>query len=351
MKSESCPQLRGLDFSKEQIERCIRDNSILRISIELSKRCNLKCPYCYANECYPNPKADQNGEFTLEKIKDVIAQAKEEGAKTITLGGGEPLIHPRIKEIVSFINSNNLVPLIFTNGTAIDEQLAKFLYDNNASLIVKFNSLDDPDIQKEMVGNIPGIFEKIQKTVSILQKIGFNKTKPTRLGIETVICKTNLSQIPKIFRFARENNIYPYVELITPAGRGKEYPGILTKEEAKGIFYKLLEIDETEFGYTWVPRPPQVAATCKYYFTAIYIASDCKVRPCPTVDIELGNLREESLRDILDKPKTRSTRNVRENIKGKCKACSYHLECYGCRGATFNYTGDIFNEDPICWIK
>jgi radical SAM protein with 4Fe4S-binding SPASM domain len=348
--NKSCPQLKGLDFSKEQIEDCIKNNSILRVSIALSKKCNLKCPFCYANEYTQDAKTSLEEELTFDEIKGVIIQAKENGAKTITLVGGEPSTYLNIKEIISFINSNHLTTVIFTNGTIMSDEFADFLYKNNVSLIVKFNSLDNPKIQDEMVGNIPGSFDKIHETISILQKTGFHKTTPTRLAIETVISKANLSQIPKIFRFARKNNIYPYIELITPAGRGKHYPDTLTKNEAKEIFNKLLKIDESEFGYTWAPRPPQVAATCKYYFTAVYINPDGKVQPCPTVKIELGNLKKEKLSEILNKPQTKKIRNIRENITGKCKTCSYHLDCYGCRGAAFNSCGDIFCEDPVCWI-
>jgi len=347
--NKSCPQLKGLDFSKEQIEECIKNKSILRVSLALSKKCNLKCPFCYANECYPIPEMN-NQEFSFDEIKDVIIQAKKNGAKTITLVGGEPLIHPKIREIVFYINSHKIIPLIFTNGTMINEDLAKFLYDNNCSIIVKMNSLDNPDIQNQMVGNVTGTFEKIKNAISILLNLGFNKTKPTRLAIETVISKDNLSEIPKIFRFARKNNIYPYIELITPSGRGKEYPNILSQKEAKEMFYKLLEIDQKEFGYSWIPRPPQVATNCKYYFTAVYINSNGKVQPCPTVNIELGNLRREKLSEILNKPNTMKIRDVRKNITGKCKDCSHHLDCYGCRGAAFNSTGNVFSEDPICWM-
>lgn len=341
--SKNCLQLRGLDFSKTEIEKCIKNNRILRLSLALSKKCNLQCLYCYAVERYPETELTQN------EIKDVIIQAKNNGAKTITLTGGEPLIYHEIKEVISFINSNNLITIFFTNGTVMNQEFARFLFNHNASLIVKLNSFDDYKLHDELVGKEDS-FDKVNKTLSILIKTGFNKSNPTRLGVESIICRKNLSQIPKIFRFARGSNIYPYLELVTPSGKGKNYSGVLRKEEAKEIFIKLLKIDESEFGYTWIPRPPQIANTCKFYFTAIYIDSNGKVYPCPTVDIELGDIKNEGLSRILKKPKTRKIRAVRENIKGKCKICNYHSDCYGCRGATFNLTGDIFNEDPICWI-
>ena len=347
--NKNCPQLKGLDFSKEAIETCVKTNSLLRVSFALSKKCNLRCPFCYANACN-SEVATPNDDFTFDKIKNIINQVKEVGGKTITLVGGEPTIHPHFKEIVSFTNSLNLTTVIFTNGIVINKELADFLYKNNASLIVKLNSVDNAKIQNQMVGNVSGAFEKIQNTLAILQKVGFNKTTPTRLAIETVISKTNLTEIPKIFKFARMNNIYPYIELVTPAGRDAEYSDIITKIEAKNIFYELLKIDETEFGYTWIPRPPQIASTCKYYFTAVYINSDGVVQPCPTVKIELGNLKHEKLSEILNKPQTKNIRDIQKNIKGKCQTCSYHLECYGCRGAAFNTSGDVFCADPICWV-
>ncbi|MFA5127352.1 MAG: radical SAM protein [Patescibacteria group bacterium] len=347
MLKESPPKLKGFDFTTEEIENCIKNNSILKISLALSKICNLKCPFCYANKNFA--EIDSIKEISFEKAKEIILQAKKSGAKTITLVGGEPLIYPKIKELISFINSNDLITVIFTNGTLINENLAKFLFENSVTLIVKFNSLDDPEVQNKMVGNI-NIFNKIQNTISILVNQGFNQTKPTRLAVESVISKTNISQIPKIFTFARENNIYPSIELITPAGRGKEYSEIISKDKARKIFYQLLDIDENKFGYTWIPRPPQVAATCTYYYTSLYINFDGKVQPCPTVSIKLGNINNESIFDILNKSETKKIRNIRENIKGKCRTCEYNKECYGCRGATFNLTGDIFNEYPVCWV-
>ena len=141
------PQLKGLDFSSEEIKKNIEENGILRLSISLSTTCNLRCPFCYADA----GKKSEN-ELSLDGIFDVIKQAKKLGAKTITLVGGEPMIYPKVKEVISLINKNDMTPLIFTNGTQMTKEFAKFLYDNNASIIVKFNSLDNPEIQDEMVG-------------------------------------------------------------------------------------------------------------------------------------------------------------------------------------------------------
>ena len=43
------PQLKGLDFSTEEIRRARKENRMLVISIETSNVCNLKCIYCYTD--------------------------------------------------------------------------------------------------------------------------------------------------------------------------------------------------------------------------------------------------------------------------------------------------------------
>lgn len=41
-------------------------------------------------------------ELSFEEIKNLIIQAKEVGIKELDLVGGEPLIHPRILDVIAF---------------------------------------------------------------------------------------------------------------------------------------------------------------------------------------------------------------------------------------------------------
>ncbi len=340
------PRLKGLDFTKNQIEIALRNGQILRCSIELSKACNLRCPFCYADA---GSKTDD--ELSLQRILLLIQEAKENGAQTITILGGEPLLFPKFKDVVSHVHSIGLTPLIFTNGTLMTPGLADFLYENGASIIVKYNSHENPAIQDDMVGGVVGTFEKIKKTLQILIDKKFNAPIPTRLGIETVMSQKNIVELPKIFRFARENGIYPYIELITPTGRGKNGTDRIDSGTSKDIFHQLLKIDETEYGHTWIPHPPHVASSCNYYFTSVYVQASGKTQPCPGVPIEIGNINQESLRNILDKQRTKQLRDIRTHIKGKCKSCPMSSFCYGCRSAAFHLTGDLYESDPICWVS
>ncbi len=41
-------RVRGIDFPQEEIAKARMEGKLLSLDIELSKICNLKCIYCYA---------------------------------------------------------------------------------------------------------------------------------------------------------------------------------------------------------------------------------------------------------------------------------------------------------------
>jgi radical SAM protein with 4Fe4S-binding SPASM domain len=72
--------------------------------------------------------------------------------------------------------------------------------------------------------------------------------------------------------------------------------------------------------------------------------------PCVGIPIAVGNIREAPLRTIIDDSEViQNLRNFTETIKGPCATCEKAGECYGCRGAAYNLTGDYLASDPMCW--
>lgn len=78
--------------------------------IEITTICNQRCPHCAWSRT-------KNGKhMPLDMLKDVVEKLREKFPnEKITLGGGEPLLHPNIEEIVDFCSYKNVS--IITNGT------------------------------------------------------------------------------------------------------------------------------------------------------------------------------------------------------------------------------------------
>ncbi len=341
---KSFDRVNVLGFSDEEIRRCTRSNGLLSIELEFTRRCNLKCLYCYslAGDAAKN-------ELTLDELKSVVEQARDLGAKKIILlGGGEPFIYSGLKEITGHIHSLGLEQVIFTNGTLLSKETVRNLIENKVSVVIKRNSLD-PGIQDTLAG-VRGAFDNIERGLGLLMAAGY-PDNGLSLGIQTVICRQNLDEIPGLWIWARERNILPYVEMLTLQGRAKENRLLaVSPSEVKALFEQLEAIDQDRFGIAWESRPTIAAFSCKRHLYSCLVNSQGNVQPCTGVDIPVGSIREKPLGEILkSSPVIKKMRNVYDHLEGECKSCTHSGECYGCRGNAYQMTGNYLASDPTCW--
>jgi MoaA/NifB/PqqE/SkfB family radical SAM enzyme len=96
--------------------------------IELTKRCNNHCLYCYMAEgpCAQDCDRDRSSEMSTREVTDTIAKLCDEApVQSIALSGGEPLLREDLPEILSFIRSKGIAAVVITNGTLLTaERLA-----------------------------------------------------------------------------------------------------------------------------------------------------------------------------------------------------------------------------------
>ena len=91
----------------------------------ITNRCNLQCTGCYNQALRSSPQE----EMSEEKLKSVIAEAKDLGISFIVIGGGEPLIRKEISDITQ--DFPEIIFLVFTNGLLIDDDLLTKLKGQN----------------------------------------------------------------------------------------------------------------------------------------------------------------------------------------------------------------------------
>jgi len=333
-----------LGFTGDEIAECLKRNELLSVELEFTKKCNLRCRYCYSNA----GEAEEN-ELSLEEIRSVILQAKKMGAKKIILlGGGEPLIYGGVMDVLEYTHSLGLDQVLFTNGTLVTKEMARFFLKNGVSVVIKCNSMD-PAIQDNLAGVI-GAFTKIRRGLQLLIEAGY-PGKDVALGIQTVICRQNIDELPSMWIWARENRIIPYFEILTHQGRAMTNMHLnVSISEIKNIFAHLERIDKERFGIEWKSRPTIAAFSCKRHLYSCLVNSQGFIQPCTGVDIPVGNIRKKTLREILhSSPVITNLRNIYEKIEGDCKVCEYNCECYGCRGNAYQITGNYMASDPTCW--
>jgi uncharacterized radical SAM superfamily Fe-S cluster-containing enzyme len=116
------------------------------VNIDLTNRCNLKCPICFAN-------ADASGqvvELSLDQVRkmlDAICQLHDVPPSCLQLTGGEPTLHPRFLDALREAQKRHFVQVqVATNGIRFAQDAQFAVQAAEAGLntaYLQFDGLDD----------------------------------------------------------------------------------------------------------------------------------------------------------------------------------------------------------------
>lgn len=112
-------------------------------NIAIINECNLKCPYCFADEMIGEPQKVKKYMSPEEFIEVLEFIAKDPGDdRRIGIIGGEPTLHPQIGQILTiardFAMQNDFHVVVFTNGIYLD-RIIPFITRDMFSVLVNVN--------------------------------------------------------------------------------------------------------------------------------------------------------------------------------------------------------------------
>lgn len=160
------------------------------LQIELTKRCNLKCPHCYKvanDEKCINQNIDKEKLFGLSNFI---------GDNIITIGftGGEPLLHPEFNEIVNHFSKKARLELN-TNGILLEKMPAKILRLFDA-ISISLYGLSESEYKENTQNS--SAFYKLKKSCEYIKKLGI------RFNISVIVTKKKITQLEEYTRLAIE---------------------------------------------------------------------------------------------------------------------------------------------------
>lgn len=331
-----------------------KTSKLENITLNLTNRCNLKCPFCY------NSGRDTD-EMDIERLMDRVEEHKElySSKASFIILGGEPFISPeRLFKTIDRANTifTNSPPMVSTNGTLIDEVVVKELARRRVEVQVSLDS-HDPAVHDKFRGK--GVYKQTLRGVKMLVEA------EVYVVLSMVMTKENISGMENYLDMAlalrvNEARFIP-LRLI---GRGKELLNrspdqrealdiLLTLLNKRPEFRPLLRRDYFSIQMTMAGFSANQSA-CGVGEKVIFIDADGKVYPCPnhvTNEHICGSLAITSLAEIFKNSPV--LENIRKkyhvkNYKG-CSECSFKCWCAGdCRGEVLSLTGDPFTPSPHC---
>jgi len=170
------------------------------LQIDLTHRCNLDCKMCNVRQ-YP---VEESEELSKEEVFDLLSQAKKLGVTKLVLAGGEPLLRKDIFEICRYASQTDIEPVIVSNGTLIDDNLAGIILDNfKGTISISLDGLADAHDYLRGTGSFNKTLEGIKRIVSRQQEKG---TKDILVLVGLVITRHNYKDLTRVVELMYELN-------------------------------------------------------------------------------------------------------------------------------------------------
>ncbi|MBI3267665.1 MAG: radical SAM protein [Planctomycetes bacterium] len=340
-----------------------------------TRTCNLRCVHCYsdsANRRYP-------GELTTDEGKALIADLAAFKVPALLFSGGEPLARPDLFELAAHARALGLHVVLSTNGTLIDEAVARKLKDLRFSYVGI--SLDGMEPVNDKFRGVTGAYERAMRgfrnLVALEQKVGLRLT----------LTRQNAKDLPRIFDFIEANGIRRacFYHLV-PSGRGKGVMD-LTPEETRlavdvildrtadfarrGLPIEVLTVDNHCDGpYIYLklkakgdPRAEDVFQMLKWNgggLASSGVGIGCvdflgNVHPDQFwMHYSLGNVRTRPFSELWQDerdPLLAGLRDRQSYLNGRCTRCRFMKLCGGSlRVRAQLATGDPWASDPACYL-
>ncbi|MEW5744952.1 MAG: radical SAM protein [Nitrospirota bacterium] len=332
----------------------------------LTERCNLSCRHCYQT-------GGRSDELSLHEITDVVSEAAEMFgdwaeaygigiAPSFTLTGGEPFLRPDLAQVLETIADRGFELFLLSNGTMIDMERARML----AALGVKGVqvSIEGPEAVHERIRG-KGSFAAALRGVHYLLGEGIEVT------LNTTLSEVNADSFMRLVSLASAMGVHRLgFSRLVPSGRGAGLlSDMLDTGRVKRLYTALRSLGTDNLALvSGDPLFSQMAfdaetgeggsvacGGCAAALSGLTILPDGTVTPCRRLPIPIGNVREDSLRELWAvSPVLEQLRN-RRKYKGKCGRCSRWAVCRGCRAIAYaaaqaRGSDDFLGEDPQCFL-
>ncbi len=300
------------------------------LDVRMTMRCNLRCKQCRAWAWEPKE------ELSTDAWKRVFSEIRNYiGPYFIRFYGGEPFCRSDLLELINFCSKKDILSLITTNGTFVDEVTASELAKNQIALInISLDGMS-PETHDRLRG-VKGTHLKVMRAIEILQgKIP--------IQIDATIMNDNLDEIPDFAEFAYKNRIpVSFQGFINTAKLDDSLGSRLFPEDSEKASYIIDELIRRKRYNDFIVNTDSQLRRLKAYYQnplrfqkqhcgAIYnnhliIKEEGDVCICAFFK-PIGNLAENSLRDIWN---SELAGQMRKEMKECGRTSCSIIRCYNC---------------------
>lgn len=284
------------------------------IIIELTRKCNLDCDFCFNKQGTYNSCG-----ISQKEIFKVLQEVSDSGIKAVRFTGGEPFLRKDLCEILRKAKSLGMYVILNTNSFLIDE--------GNKDC---FNYVDLVLFSLHNTAR----FEKVKEKMDMLKDYNL------KIMLGTILIQLNIDHLEDYYDFISKLDSKNFVEwfLLRPIpNKSNKKP--ITKKDIRIIYEKVVQYNK-EYNMDikianalpFCAIDEDLQSICKgghfdsgYTRLVIDAAGNYKADYFSNI---LGNISSSNILDVWN---SREIKDIREfkKIDEKCKTCCHLTKCRG----------------------
>lgn len=347
IREDFTPTIQRADTDTQTyLEKHFKDKPHLAsFQIELTSRCNERCVHCYIPHKY------KLYDITPELYYSVLEQLRDMNVLSITLSGGEPMLHPRFLEFLKAAQKYDFSVNVLSNLTLLNDEIVKAMRDTRLSSVqVSLYSMI-PE-HHDAITTLKGSFEKTK--ASILKLI--ENDIPLQISCPTM--KGNKDDYADVLNWAHEHKVRAVTDYIMMAEYNHETENLanrLSLNEADKVISDIMQGDEDYQNHILQPDFVEKADAlvhepdrrlCGVGISSCCMVANGNVYPCAGwQEMVLGNVNDTPLKEIWEhseKIQWLRSLKMRDLGNGECCKCDKSSFCAPClvRNANESPTGN-----------
>lgn len=329
--------VRYLDVSAGAVPRVSNQMSApTLVDFQITDNCDLACPQCYASSV-PNGR-----HVTWEDARLAFARMREAGVCQVAIGGGEPLRHPLLAEILAEVRANGMVPNLTTTGIGMTAAQLEAIKRHCGAVALSLEGVGERFSIRRRQG-----WEAFCEQVDLFSRAG------VKLVLQITLSAENCDELPEIAAYAATvEGLYGVIFLAhKPTGRATMFDSPLASRPFSEVYPQVIAAvrdlrRHTQVGFDCCLSPlitsverdlgfgrTEIVEGCSAVRGSVGVSVNLDCVPCTFLpERRLGNLRTESLVDIWRSMHADQFRALQSGFLERspsCAGCQVNHVCLG----------------------
>ena len=317
-------------------------------NFELTARCNFDCKMCYVHLSAQEQKR-RGQELTTDQWMAIAEEARSKGMLFLLLTGGEPLIRPDFRYLLTEWKKMGFLVSVNTNASLIDQDWLDFFQEEppfrfNITLYGATN-----ETYERLCGS--PVFDRVISNIRGLKERGID------VKMNVSMTPYNVCDMEEIYRIAHElgtpmqlsTYMFPPIRKNQDlVGRNDRFTAL--EAAAYGVAWDRLRFTPEEFGQRReamakglsLPREeacegtPGEGISCRAGRSSFWLNWQGNMTPCGMMNAPVFSVPELGFTQAWEKTKAAA---AQIRLPGRCKGCSYSNACHVCAAVCVTETG------------